>query len=188
MPETLISTLFERGAFTGEDSAVAATVLMGYAIGLPAYIAVKVFSTAYWSGQDTLSPVKISVIITAMNIGLSLILIWPFGVAGIAISTGLVGWVQLGLLYRGLKGRKIFDFDARFKSALVKIIFASFVMGSILVVFDNYFDGFGVQGELARILTLCALVLLGLIAYGLCIIASGAVKVNEIRKYLKKEK
>ncbi|MCI5059923.1 MAG: murein biosynthesis integral membrane protein MurJ [Alphaproteobacteria bacterium] len=188
MPETLISTLFERGAFTSEDSALAANVLVGYAIGLPAYIAVKVFSTAYWSGQDTLSPVKVSVIITALNIGLSLILIWPFGVAGIAISTGLVGWIQLGLLYRGLKGRKVFDFDARFKSALFKIIFASFVMGSILVVFDNYFEGLDSQGELSRILILGALVLLGLIAYGVCIIASGAVKVGEIKQYLLKKK
>ncbi len=188
MPETLISTLFERGAFTAEDTAIAAKVLMGYAIGLPAYIAVKVFSTAYWSREDTLSPVKISIVTTVLNICLSLILIWPFGVAGIAISTGLMGWVQLVFLYRGLKGQDVFQFDARFKSVIFKIIFSSFVMASILLVVNNRFVDTAQGGEISRIVTLSVLVLLGLIVYGLSVITTGAVKIEDVKRHLLKRK
>jgi len=49
MPETLITVLFERGAFEASDTAATSGVLMAYALGLPAYIAVKVFSTAHWA-------------------------------------------------------------------------------------------------------------------------------------------
>ena len=188
MPETLISALFERGAFTAEDTAAAAHVLMGYAIGLPAYIAVKVFSTAYWSSQDTLSPVKVSVVITGMNIALSLILIWPFGVAGIALSTGLVGWVQLYLLRRGLKSHAVFDFDARFKMTVAKIAFSSFVMGCVLWILQARLALVAGQGGLASIFVMVGLVVAGLVSYGACVLVTKAVFLDDIKKYIKRER
>ncbi len=184
IPETLMGTLFERGAFTAEDTSAASKVLMGYAIGLPAYIAVKVFSTAYWSQQDTVSPVKISVVTTGINVVLSLILIFPFGVAGIAISTGLVGWLQLVLLYRGLRAQASLQFDKRFKKAIFRIVFSTLFMAVILLVSDKYLRGFIYEGELAKIAVLMALVILGLISYGLSVITTKAVNIDEIKKHL----
>lgn len=187
MPETLIGALFERGEFEAVDTRNAAAVLMGYAIGIPAYIAVKVFSTAYWSQQDTMSPVKISIMTTGLNICLSLILIWPFGVAGIAIATGLVGWFQLGMLYHGLRKHDTMQFDKRFKGVIAKIIFSTFVMASILLVVDTYISGLSVEGEMGRIISLLGLVLLGLITYGVSVITTGAVKIDELKRYLPKK-
>lgn len=188
LPETLMSTLFERGEFTADDVEVAARVLMGYAIGLPAYIAVKVFSTAYWSQQDTMSPVKISIMTTVLNICLALILIGPFGVAGIAMATGFVAWFQLGFLYKGLRKHDALQFDKRFKGVIFKIIFSTFVMGSVLLVFDNYFQEMADGSELNKILRLSGLVLLGLIVYGTSVITTGAVKLDELKRYLLKKK
>lgn len=184
IPETLIGTLFERGAFEKEDTLVTATVLMGYAIGLPAYVAVKVFSTAYWSREDTMSPVKISIITTVLNIALSLILIIPFGVAGIAMATGLMGWLQLALLYRGLKTKTDITFDGRFKKAISKVALSSLIMAVVLLIGDKYID----FSDWSKILTLLALVLLGLISYGLSIITTKAVDINELKNYLPKKK
>jgi putative peptidoglycan lipid II flippase len=186
MPETLIGALFERGEFTHDDTLAAATVLKGYAVGLPAYIAVKVFSTAYWSQHDTMSPVKISIMTTSLNIALSIALIWPFGVAGIAIATGLVGWFQLGLLYWGLRKNNALQFDDRFKSVVGKIILSTAVMGVILLALDNYFQVMDDGTELNKILRLVGLVLLGLIVYGLGVIKTGAVKPGDLKKYLPK--
>ncbi len=183
IPETLMSVLFERGAFTATDTSVAAKVLMGYAVGLPAYIAVKVFSTAYWSSQDTMSPVKISVFVTAVNIALSIVLIQFVGVAGIAIATGIVGWVQLALLYRGLRQQKNFDFDARFKRVIFKIVFSAMLMGFVLLVADKYVGG-QQFGEFHKVLTLVGLVALGLIVYGLSIITTKAITVAELKKIM----
>lgn len=188
IPETLIGTLFERGKFTAEDTAIASNVLMGYAIGLPTYIAAKVFSTAYWSKQDTMSPVKISILITVINIALSLALIKPFGVAGIAVSTGLVGWLQLALLYRGVKKSTSLRFDAQFKSSFFKIVFATLLMAVFLLVFDKYY---GVNNNLSdgtKIIRLCILVFIGMGIYAAGIFGTGAIKISEIKKLFIRKK
>jgi len=153
-------------------------------VGLPAYVAVKVFSTAYWSQQDTMSPVKISIITTVLNIILSLILIVPFGVAGIAVSTGLMGWLQLALLYRGLKDKTAIEFDARFKRALSKITLSTLIMAVVLLMGDKYID----FDDWSKIFTLIALVMLGLISYGLSVLCTKAISIDEIQKYLMKKK
>jgi len=181
IPETLIGTLFERGKFTAQDTVIASNVLMGYAIGLPAYVAAKVFSTAYWSRQDTMSPVKISIFITAVNIALSLILIFPFGVAGIAVSTGLVGWLQLALLYRGVKKEGTLKFDTQFKSASFKIIFSCLVMAVVILVFDKYFGVFFTMSDPEKITRLAIMVMVGMGIYGASILGTGAVKISSFK-------
>ena len=183
LPEVLISSLFERGEFTAEDTSNASKVLMGYAIGLPAYVAAKVFSTRYWSQQDTLSPVKISIITTVLNVALSLILIWPLGVAGIALSTGIVGWVQLVLLYRGIrKNDEAPLFDDRFKAVFSKIVFCTLFMAVVILVMSKY------SHIMSSISELILLVVFGLISYGGMIITTKAVNIAEVKKYLVKNK
>lgn len=186
MPETLIRTLFERGEFSAADTKIAAQVLMGYAIGLPAYICVKVFSTAYWSQQNTLSPVKISIVTTMLNIALSLALIKPFGVAGIALATGIMGWVQLALLYRGLNALKFFNFSKPFILSIVKIIISSILMGLVLLVLNNYLEAYIKTHEGMKIAGLIALVFIGMVSYAVFILLSGAVKPAELKKYFSK--
>lgn len=179
IPEALISGLFERGAFTSDDTIAASKVLMGYAIGLPAYVAAKVFSTVYWSHQDTASPVKISIITTVMNIILSLILIWPLGVAGIALSTGLMGWVQLALLYRGLKKTSSVRFDERFTSVTLKLIVATFIMVMVLIAVEAWV-------ELPTIPLLIVLVLAGMLSYACGALGTKAVRLSDIKTYFYK--
>ena len=128
IPDLILSALFERGEFSATDTSRTALVLQGYAIGLPAYITVKVFSTAYWSREDTWTPVKISIISTVVNIILSLCLVWPLGVAGIAFSTALAGWLQVFLLKHNLKDIEATQLDERFWKALKKIVPITIIM------------------------------------------------------------
>jgi hypothetical protein len=57
-------------------------------------------------------------------------------------------------------------------------------MAVILLVADKYLRGFIYEGEMAKIAVLIALVILGLISYGLSVITTKAVSIDEIRKYL----
>ncbi|MEM7617790.1 MAG: murein biosynthesis integral membrane protein MurJ [Pseudomonadota bacterium] len=188
IPETLIGTLFERGKFTPEDTMYASNVLMGYAIGVPSYIAAKTFQSSFWSKQDTMSPVKISVLITVINITLSLILIKPFGVAGIAVSTGLVGWLQLYLLHRGVKKEGAITFDERFKSTLFKIIFSCLMMAVCLLVFDKYYGVYNLLSDGEKIFRLSILVFIGIGVYSAGILGSGAVNISDIKRMLSSKK
>jgi putative peptidoglycan lipid II flippase len=188
IPNALITILFERGAFDAADSQGTALVLACYAIGLPAYIAIKVFSTAHWARQDTITPVKISVAATIANIVMSLGFIQFMGVAGIALGTALSGWMQFIAHVRALRGHEAAQFDARFKRVWPKIILATCIMAAAL-----YSASLGLQGWLAgdlmfKILALAALVLGGMAVYAAAVMALGIVKPGDFRKYLKRQK
>lgn len=187
IPETLISALFERGAFDAQDTLKTSHVLMAYAIGLPSYIGTKVFSSVYWARQNTLTPVKISVVTTILNIALSLILIQFIGVVGIALSTGLMGWLQFILLRYFCRQDDAAKFDDKFKKALIRIILSCALMGAALVAADRtLFTGIDMS-EFDKALALTGLVALGLIVYSAGVLGTGAVRLSDMKKYLKRK-
>ena len=189
MPLTLITVLFERGAFDATDSLMTSKVLMAYAIGLPAYIAIKVFSTAHWAREDTTTPVRISIVATVLNIVGSIILIQYIGVVGIALSTGLTGWLQFYLHVRALKDHPSAQFDQKFMRNMPKIILSSCIMGigvySLSVLLrDTLFDG----TTLAQIGALMMIVFLGAVLYGMFILITGAISTKDLKTYVFKKK
>ncbi|MAZ76569.1 MAG: murein biosynthesis integral membrane protein MurJ [Micavibrio sp.] len=187
MPNTLIQALFERGAFDVADTVVTAKVLMAYAIGLPAYIGVKVFSSVYWAKQDTVTPVKVSVVTTILNIIFSLILIQFIGVVGIALSTGLMGWLQFVLLRHFCRHDEAAQFDDKFKKSLFKIIVSCVLMGAALFVADRFVFNWAVGSEMTKAIHLAWLVCLGLLVYSAGVLGTGALKLSDLKTYLKRK-
>jgi putative peptidoglycan lipid II flippase len=189
LADPIISILFERGAFTAEDAHKTAQVLQGYALGLPAYIAVKVFSTAFWSRQDTMTPVKISIVVALSNIVLALTLIQFLGVAGIALATGIVGWLHIILLSRPMRGNPAVQFDARFKKAAVSIAVSSCVMAGTVFIVAQVLDGLLHDAHLMiRVIALGGLCGSGMLVYAGMVFATGGLSVSEIKKYLVRKK
>lgn len=188
----IIMTLFRHGLFGFNAAAETTSVLTAYALGVPAYIAVKIYSTAYWAHQDTMTPVKASIISTVFNIFISVFLVFfaKVGVMGIAVGTAMAGWLQIVLLARGLKKNPITKLNKRFKWAIVRIILACAVMAGFL---------YGIKIPLVplylaettslivKILGLVAIVGGGVAVYGVAILATGVVKVGQIKKVLGKE-
>ena len=180
VPDILIGTLFERGAFDAEDTAASSAVLMGYAVGLPAYIMIKLFSTVHWARQDTLTPVRISIIGTVCNIALSIVLIFQIGVAGISLATGVTAWLQLVLHLRALKTCSVVSFDARLRRNGVRVVLASvamalsvYALGQVLpAVIDNRYAVLGV------------VVGGGMVVYGVLVCLSGIVNARLLKQAL----
>ncbi len=183
IPTSLITVLFERGEFGADDTKITALVLMGYSIGLPAYIAVKVFSTAFWAKEDTLTPVKISIFITLLNIALAFTLSRFYGVAGIAFATGFVGWLQLILLKIKLGDTAHAIFDARFKRNILKIFLATFAMGGVLYGLTTVVKIESGDDLFTKIFELSFLVASGLISYATIILMTGAIRVTDFKKF-----
>lgn len=185
MPLTLITVLFERGAFEASDSMITANVLSAYAIGLPAYIAIKVFSTAHWAREDTKTPVRISIIATLLNILLSIVLIQFIGVVGIALSTGLTAWLQFYLHLRALKDHESAKFDAKFMRNMPKIILSSCIMGGAVFILSALLRGFTFDGsDVVQFAALFAIVIVCMAVYGASILITGAVKPADAKRYL----
>ncbi len=189
IPLPLITVLFERGEFGSADSQICANVLRAYAIGLPSYIAIKVFSTAHWAREDTKTPVKISVIATILNIALSLILIQYIGVAGIALATGLTGWLQFYLHIRALKTHPSAYLDHKFMLNMPKIIASSCIMGAAVYMLSEFLQNWIFESSaIWQIMGIFIIVFGGIIVYGAAIVMSGVIKLQKITMYLNKGK
>ncbi len=189
IPLPIISVLFERGAFSAQDGAMTAKALMAYALGLPPYIVIKIFSSVHWSRQDTVTPVKISVAATVFNVALSLALIHSMGVVGIALGTALAGWLQFIAHIAVLKKYPAVSFDARFKRNALKIIMATCLMATGLFIVTRLLQGALYGGnEFLSIAALAGLILSGGVIYGATVIISGALKLTDMKRYLKRGK
>ena len=126
--ELILSTLFQYGAMTVTDIEASALSLMAYALGLPAFMMIKVLAPHYFAHQDTKTPVKIGLIAMTANMGFNLILVWSLDHAGLALATSLSAWVNAMLLLRGLHQRGWYEIRGLpWKSAL-QVGIALFVM------------------------------------------------------------
>jgi len=101
----LIRLLFERGQFSpAATDAVAASFAL-YAIGLPAFAAYYVVTRTYYALHDMTTPVRIGVVMIALNALLDYLLMQVFGVAGIALAASIVGHINVAALLWVLRGK-----------------------------------------------------------------------------------
>lgn len=101
----IVQLLFERGAFDRTVTLATADVLFFYALGLGAYVSTRVLVPAFYSIQDTGTPVKIGAVAVLVNVLCSLLLMRPLGAGGLALATALSSFVNLGLLLTTLRRR-----------------------------------------------------------------------------------
>lgn len=185
--EPIMRTLFQHGAFTENDASMTAFVLMCYAVGLPAYIASKVFQSACFARQDTKTPVKIAMICSVLNIIFGVGLAQVIGVAGIALATGIVGWIQIAMLYVVMRRQGRLDFERRTIVNAGKIsISCALMVAALLAYLQGVGDVFQTEGMI-RIAYLIGLVGVGGVVYSLSIMLLKVITVGELKSLFKKK-
>lgn len=139
VPQPIVSVLFERGAFTPADTASVAAALAVFALGLPAFVLIKVFSPAFFAREDTKTPMRIATLSLVLNTLGSVGLFFLFRAwgwrphVGIAAATAAGGWINALLLWAALRRRGHFKADGRLVRALIGVGLASVAMGAALV-------------------------------------------------------
>lgn len=105
--EPIIIGLFHSGAFSLADGKAAAAALMAYALGLPAFVGLKLTGAALYALQKARLVMGISLISVGLNIVLSLYLMRVLGHVGLALATALVSWLGFiwQLVWLGRAGR-----------------------------------------------------------------------------------
>jgi len=132
--EEIMSCLFGYGSFDEESVMNSAKALFFFAIGLPAFSLIKVFSTFCFARHNTKVPFYISLISVLLNIIISIVFFKEIGFLIIPIATTVASWFNAILLFILLKKRKIFNFNLIFINRFIKILVASTLMG----IFFNY--------------------------------------------------
>ena len=93
----IVWLLFERGAFNGSDTSQTALILTMYLIGLLPFGLAKIFSLWLYSYEKQGLAAKITMKSLLWNIIFSLLLILPYGAAGLALASSLSGFILLHL-------------------------------------------------------------------------------------------
>lgn len=194
IPAEIVGVLFERGAFTAADTDATAMVLAVFALGLPAFVLIKVFSPAYFAREDTKTPMRYATIsLTANTLG-SIALFFLFRSLGwmphlgIAIATALGGWLNAYLLWSTLHAQGAFVADARLRRNLPLIALASIAMGAVLFFAAHVFgpelrSGHGI---LADALALTGLVVLGMAVFAGMILATGVMSPAQFKRFTRR--
>ena len=134
----LIEVMFTGGSFgfSADGAARAAAVLGGYSLAVWAYSLNHVLTRAFYAMGDTLTPVRVSVAMVALNVALNLVLIWPLREAGLAWSTAFTAVLQclilVALSRRLLPGGPLFDAGTR--RALARIAGLTLAMATLVLV------------------------------------------------------
>jgi len=116
LSQPILATLFQYGEFTLHDSYMSSLSLMAYALGLPAFIIIKVLAPAFYARQDTKTPMKIAVKAMIANMGLNILFVVPMVYytyeaphVGLALATTASAYLNAALLLFALRRQQIYQ-------------------------------------------------------------------------------
>jgi putative peptidoglycan lipid II flippase len=124
----LVQAVFERGKFQGASTEAVALALMFYAPGLVAHSGIEIVTRAFYALHDTRTPVYIGVLAMLANVLLSLSLIGPMQMAGLALANSLAAFAELALLMGFIRPRMHGLGGTRTWMALGRTVFAATAM------------------------------------------------------------
>ena len=162
----LLSTIFQRGAFLWGDVQQASLSLIGFSIGLPFFMAMKVLVPAFFSRQNTKTPMLIALLSLFINIFLNYLLAFylELGHLGLAIASSISAIVSVFILSFILKKEGLISFAGIFSAFSFKVLIASVALIFFLTVFNQYFN-FELFTQAQRLMHLFVAVISSLIIY-----------------------
>jgi len=162
LSKPIIQTIFERGAFTAESTLITSTALTFYALGLCAFSANKFIFSCFFAMQDTVTPVKFSIISLVLNIifNILFVVLFRMEIAGLAFASSISAAVSLICVSIILKK----------KVPLIKsraILFQSFLMllASLVMVAVIYYGFHRMNQFLSPATSLLITIIVGIIVY-----------------------
>lgn len=180
LAEPILVTLFQYDAFTLSDVDMSALSLAAYALGLPAFIAVKVLAPGYYARQDTRSPVRIAIVAMVSNmvmnvafVGALMLLAFRGPHTGLALASSLAAYLNAGLLYRGLHREGVYQPARGWLRVLVAVLTACVAMLVLLLWQIGPLADWASAGAWNRALRLLMLVAAGMVCYVIVLLLAG---------------
>ncbi len=165
LAEPLLISLFHYGAMTDHDVVMASRSLRAYALGLLAFMLIKVLAPGYFARQDTKTPVKIGIIAMFANMAMNLALIVPLAHAGLALATALSAFLNAGLLGIGLYRQGVLRFQPGWGRYAMQVVGGCLLMGIGLWWLSPDWHTWVTWNALHRAGMLAALVIGGVVVY-----------------------
>jgi putative peptidoglycan lipid II flippase len=184
----IVWVLFGRGAFDMESARLTSQALAAYALGLPAFVAVKVLAPAFFARGDTAMPVKIGMAAVALNLALNFAFMVPLRHIGPALATSIAAIFNCVLLAVVLYRQGHLRPDAGLLRRLPRMGVAAAAMAATLALAQGplFAAVEGMRG--LKYLALAVLVSLGVGAYVAAGQLTGAFDLREIGALLRRRR
>jgi putative peptidoglycan lipid II flippase len=170
-----VTAFFVGGKMTATDGALMAHIVVALVAGLPAYVLVKVFQPAFFSREDTRTPVWVAAGALTINIALNFYVVPRYGIVGLAAATAITATLNVLTLYTLLQLRGWFHFTGKLAGRIARQIVATAVMSALLWwLVPQLSDRFG-GNVIERVWSLAVLVGTGAAAFFAVAWAIGAI-------------
>ena len=185
----VVRLVFERGAFTSDATIITSNILALYAIGMIAFGLNDIISRAFYSLQDTKTPMINGGIVMMVNIILNVILVRYMGYGGLAIASSISAFVGLFIFIINLSKRLGKIGLNRVLWVFIKSMIASIVMGFITTISYSFISNIVGVDTISQVIKLLISVCIGAVIYALMIlnlnIEETNILVNLIKSKLK---
>ena len=160
--EPIVQVLFQHGRFVAESTRLTARALLYYSMGLPAFAAVKLIVSAFYSTQDTRTPVRVGVISLLANVLLNVIFLFYFFAklknGGPALASALAGYLNVFALFVIFRLRFGRLGTGQIAASLAKIAVCSSAMGVVCWGALRYSQFDSIENFLPRLAVFVALI------------------------------
>jgi putative peptidoglycan lipid II flippase len=103
------------------------------ALGVPAFMMVKVLAPGFYAQQDIKTPVKIGAFCMLLNTVLCAVLIFPLAHAGLTLASAVSGYANAFILLFILSRRGAYQASRGWGRFLLQLSFATIVLGVYLI-------------------------------------------------------
>ncbi|HSC67814.1 MAG TPA: murein biosynthesis integral membrane protein MurJ [Cellvibrio sp.] len=171
LAEPILFTLFYHGEMKEQDILMSSYSLKAYALGLFAFMLIKVLVPGYFARQDMKAPVRIGVIAIIANIVMKplvvipLVMFWGLGHVGLAFTTAMAAYVNAGLLYRGLRKAQVYNPASNWPTLWLRYGAANLAMVAVLFGFLLVWDLWHDWGVMERVVRLAVICIAGFASY-----------------------
>jgi putative peptidoglycan lipid II flippase len=186
--EPIVRALFERGQFGPDATLATSSTLVAFALGLPAFVLVRVLQPGFFARKDTRTPTINAAITAAANVVLSLLLFPVFVQVGIALATTISSWLGAILLGIELKRRGLLHLPLIDLRRHAMILLSSAIMGAVLFGLAVWAGPWLIPGAgfWRHAGALLALVVVGAATYFLCAHVTGAQNLRDLARLIRR--
>ena len=179
--EQITSALFGYGAFDNNSVQNSAKALFYFALGLPAFAIIKIFSTFLFARDNTKSPFYYSLISVLINITISIIFFKQIGFIIIPIATTISSWINAILLFIKLSENNFFKLRNILNFSNFKIFLVSSFSIYIFYLLINTFEKYLSYDNEFKLFTIILLVLITILIYILISLITKTFKYSDIK-------
>ena len=178
--EEITSSLFGYGSFDNVSVKNSAIALFYFALGLPAFSIIKIFSSFLFARHNTRMPFYFSLFSVFINIAISLYFFNKIGFIIIPIATTISSWFNSIVLFIYLINKKYFLINMNLLKSLLKIILSTVLTSFIFSILIKFFSENLTYESEYKLIAIIFLAILTFIIYILISLVTKAFKISDI--------